>query len=212
MFDLFLPFDTMILTAINAFTINTSYVFNVPMHIITILGDFLSIFTFIGIGLFLFKNTRRAGSTILAGIFFVLVCELILKYGFHRLRPFETNSLFREYWILAGRVIDDGFSFPSGHTAKITAAMFIFLAYAKKNKKIIVSILTFLFIVIMAFSRMYLMHHFFTDCIAGFVLGFILSIISVKLVDFIYNMIEKNQNIKFFEFVVNFDLKEFMKN
>jgi len=91
------------------------------------------------------------------------------------------------------------FSFPSGH-ATISIAFFGFLAYILfkevKEPKVRVIILFFYIIValLIGFSRIYLGVHYFSDVIAGYILGTIGMIIGVGLSE--YNVLSnKHLNI-----------------
>lgn len=101
-----------------------------------------------------------------AGVF----VSQILKIAIKRSRPVWK-------WI-----IQDGFSYPSGHT--ITAFLFygtlILLVYKKVNGKWKVPlILLFLFMILLTgFSRIYFGAHYLTDVIASLILGSIILLIS----------------------------------
>jgi undecaprenyl-diphosphatase len=72
--------------------------------------------------------------------------------------------------------VEKSSSFPSGHSAT-AIAFFGFVAYYlarntnSKNKKVLVTIFTTLFVLLIGFSRLYLGVHFLSDVIAGFALG-----------------------------------------
>jgi undecaprenyl-diphosphatase len=103
----------------------------------------------------------------------------ILKNALTRIRPL--NSIIEE----------TGFSFPSGH-ATISLILFGCLIYytikrlKQKSAKTIIIILSSALILLIGFSRIYLRVHWFSDVIAGFLLGvFIISltIIIQKLIE-----------------------------
>jgi len=69
------------------------------------------------------------------------------------------------------------YSYPSNHIAIATALVFI--AGFEVNKKFrIGGILIWTFPVLIGISKLYLMQHYFTDIIGGFLLGLIISIIT----------------------------------
>lgn len=97
-----------------------------------------------------------------------------LKELFARPRPFGEHLVYAT-----------GFSFPSGH-AMISTAFYGFLAYLAlrlwpgRNGKIIASILIIL-IFLIGISRVYLNVHYFSDVLAGFLLGGIILLLFIKL-------------------------------
>lgn len=210
MFDIFMPFDNMILESVHIFSYATSYVFTPLMILITILGENISIFGYIGLGLLLFKKTRRMGVILLFTIFTSLVFELSLKELFDRTRPFLENELYNQYWFSAGHIYKDHTSFPSGHMARTVCSIIIIYQFVNKNK-IRYVIFSIIFILLMALSRMYLMHHYMTDCIGGFLLGIISAFVGLIIGRQIYKFIYEHRNIRFFDFIINFDIKQLIK-
>lgn len=96
------------------------------------------------------------------------------------LRP---SAFFEQYGISLqyadGVEIHSIHSFPSGHTATAFAVAFLLSWYFRKN------LLTLLFVVLAslaAFSRVYLMQHFFEDVLAGAVIGFISAVIVTEII------------------------------
>ncbi|MBQ7880285.1 MAG: phosphatase PAP2 family protein [Clostridia bacterium] len=157
------------------------------------------LFLLVGLGLALFKRTRKIGGTILLAVALGFVfTNIILKNAIGRARPFENvSSDFYKWWLDAGANFESGHSFPSGHTTATTAfAVAIFLT---TNKKYSWPIL--LLPIAMASSRIYLMVHYFTDCLGGLVVGAVVTIISYLIVKFIYA-----SKFKFFVWLREFDL------
>ena len=110
------------------------------------------------------------------------ITNLILKNSIARLRPFESSDQYWLWWLDAGSVVESGYSFPSGHT---TATMAFALAtFLTVNKKYSWPIL--LFPIVMASSRMYLMVHYFSDCVGGIVVGCASAVIAYLIVKWIY--------------------------
>ncbi|MFK8163016.1 MAG: phosphatase PAP2 family protein [Lewinella sp.] len=75
-------------------------------------------------------------------------------------------NLFEENW----RSWDPDSSFPSGHAAS-AFALYGFLAFTSRKRKLAVSLLCFGLAVMVGFSRMYLLYHFLRDVTAGALLG-----------------------------------------
>ena len=94
------------------------------------------------------------------------LCNSILKATFEKQRP------------LLSLVSETSFSFPSGH-AVISIAFYGLLIYfalqilKSKLLRFLVIFLGFILIFLIGFSRIYLTAHFYSDVLAGFILGFI---------------------------------------
>ena len=157
---------------------------NVLMKIISYLGEAGILFLLIGFGLALFKRTRKIGGTIILSVAIgFLITNVLLKNIIGRARPFENiGSDFYKWWLDAGATSESGHSFPSGHTTATTAfSLAIFLTVNKKYSWPILC-----FPIIMASSRIYLMVHYFTDCLGGIVVGCVSAIIAYLLIKWIY--------------------------
>lgn len=158
---------------------------NFIMESISFIAEAGILFLLVGFGLTLFKRTRKIGATILFSVALgFLLTNIVLKNVIARARPFSAiDSPFYKWWLSAGATQESGYSFPSGHTTATTAfAVAIFL---RTNKKFSWPIL--LLPVFMACSRIYLMVHFFTDCLGGIIIGTICSVIAFFIVQCIYN-------------------------
>lgn len=103
----------------------------------------------------------------------------LIKIFVHRTRP-DVSLL-----------IEDTYSFPSGH-ATISIAFYGFITYVliknyKKLGKIISLILGILLIGLIGFSRLYLGVHYTTDVLGGYIIGgiwLVIGIYATKHVDF----------------------------
>ena len=99
-------------------------------------------------------------STVIGGILIIIIKEIV-----QRARPL--NQL----------LIESGYSFPSGHVVMATI-FFLSLIYLLKNN---LKYLLIFFIILVGFNRIYLNVHWFSDVIAGFILG-VLILILVKYI------------------------------
>ena len=122
--------------------------------------------------LILFPKTRKTGLGMgFALIMGLIVCNLILKPGVARPRPYDMQAEM-------GVVIDllvkrsHDFSFPSGHTiASFEAAVVLLL-----NSKLM-GIPAIILAVLVSFSRLYLYVHYPTDVLVSVVLGTLFALI-----------------------------------
>lgn len=127
------------------------------------------------------------GITALLGSYFL---NRALKDIFERLRPPIDYHL----------VVQDGFSFPSGHdmgaTIMFGGIFFILSFYAIRNEKtrFIIFIALLALVLLIGFSRIYLGVHYFSDVIGGFFAG--ASWLSLSI-SFYYHCYDKyNQRVK----------------
>ena len=142
------------------------------MPIITAFGNGGIFWIACAVLLMFLPKTRRVGF----GMAFALtmglvVCNMILKPGVARIRPYDLQeTLGVTIDLLIKRSHD--FSFPSGHTiASFEACTVLMLG----NKKL--GIPATVLAILIAFSRLYLYVHYPTDVITSIVLGTIFGII-----------------------------------
>ena len=147
------------------------------MPIITMFGDGGIFWIAISVILMLTKKHRRTGfGMAFALIMGLLVCNIILKPGVARIRPYDLQLKYfaKEITLIAGGMHD--FSFPSGHTiASFEACTALMLG----NKKF--GIPATILAILVAFSRLYLYLHYPTDVIVSIVLGTLFGIIGYWL-------------------------------
>ena len=136
---------------------------DVVMPLISSLGNAGMIWILLAVVLLLIPRTRRSGAIVLAALCLeVLLCNVLLKHIFARIRPCDVNTAVQ---LLIPRPHD--FSFPSGHTAaSFAAASALYFAGEKKlfGSAVILAVL-------IAFSRLYLYVHYPTDILGGIAVG-----------------------------------------
>jgi undecaprenyl-diphosphatase len=136
-------------------------------RLITSLGDFGSIWLVISIFLILYKKTRRIGLYALLGyVLCSLSVDILLKNIVQRPRPF---TLYEAIIPLIKE--PSSYSFPSGHTVKAFSVAFILYRIWDKRIGVVFIIIASL----IAFSRIYLGVHFFSDIVGGILVGWVIS-------------------------------------
>ena len=113
----------------------------------------------------------------LVGIFTGVLKKAIFS---DRLRPFNYFYYDDFTRFIYTAELNYHFSFPSGHTMTIFAAMSL-LAYFIGKKW--VGALFFLFALIIGFTRIYLLQHFFLDVFVGGVTGVVCTILTISLLN-----------------------------
>jgi membrane-associated phospholipid phosphatase len=87
--------------------------------------------------------------------------------------------------------LESEYSFPSGHTTSVAAAMWpVFLNCKKK-----VSWLVFLFVIAIGATRNYIMVHFPSDILGGMIVGFCAGFVSYLIVNAIWKKFEPKNSL-----------------
>ena len=137
------------------------------MPVITLLGDAGIFWIAVAVLMLCFHKTRRTGCAMgFALLMGLLICNIIMKPAFARIRPYDYQ--LEHFGITIPLLVErqHDFSFPSGHTiASFEAATAILLG----NKKL--GIPAMILAVLIAFSRLYLYVHYVTDVLTSVVLG-----------------------------------------
>lgn len=168
-----LAFDRAVLQGVHnlaAATGGQGSLFDWFMRFISLLGEEGIGLIVLGILLFCFKKTRKAGMCLLLGMLCGLfITNIVIKNLVARPRPFQNTevAVFREWWSYIGGPNASEKSFPSGHTTHAMAAMTaIFLNFPKKY-----SWTAYIFVALTGLSRMFLVVHYPTDIIGGLLAG-----------------------------------------
>ncbi|MHA1617185.1 MAG: phosphatase PAP2 family protein [Candidatus Njordarchaeales archaeon] len=134
---------------------------------ITLLGD--EIFLLIVLPIVFFAR-RRNGLKLAISV-------LISVYIAHLLKPiFRIPRPSRERW----KVTASGYSFPSGHATN-SMAFWGYAAYLTRKRSVLSTLLIIVALMV-GYSRVYLGVHWWTDVIAGWILGAVVFII-IEIVD-----------------------------
>ncbi len=116
-----------------------------------------------------FPKILQAILVIVTSTFLAAATVTVLKHTFKIARP--------EYM----RIVETGYSFPSGHTTLYFAfcTALVWSLYTFKNKRN--SWILFLFPILISYSRLYLQVHRPVDVIVGAVLGILCTIVVIHL-------------------------------
>ena len=201
-------FDGVILSSMHDLAVWGGAFFTPLFKAITFIGEKGLIFFILALAFMLFPKTRRQGICIFGAVACgALITNFILKDMVARLRPFQSSPLYEEFWNFLGSPKEDGFSFPSGHTTAFMAgATAIFITSNKKWSWAI-----FLGALLMGVSRIYLMAHYPSDVLFGFIIGLVSGIIAWLITNLIYKILNKHSNNKFCSFVLNASISQIFK-
>jgi undecaprenyl-diphosphatase len=181
--DVTVRFDNFIITYFKSIQGNKSV--DAMMITVTSFGDVFTLLI-IAIILTIIRRTRKMGMIFLIAIVIIAIAVMYIKPIIGRTSPtnrFEPALQLPKHFVLE----DDSLapfardlSYPSNHVAITTALAFI-VGFGLNQKLRIGGLLIWLLPVSVAFSKLYIMQHYTTDVIAGFVLGLIISIILSNL-------------------------------
>ncbi|QRN86715.1 phosphatase PAP2 family protein [Clostridia bacterium] len=143
---------------------------------ITRLGNVGAIWIAISIILLISPKTRSLGIVCtLSLLSSVFLTNIVLKNLVGRMRPFYLVDL--PLLIKA----PSGYSFPSGHASSSFAIAFVFL----RNKTCLGRVKLYRYVMLLAgmvaFSRLYLYVHYPSDVLSGVLIGYISSLLAMKL-------------------------------
>ena len=155
----------------------------------------------------MFKKTRRTGVCLFGAVCCgALIGNIILKDLVARPRPLTTEA-YSAWWSFVGSPAEDGFSFPSGHvTAAMAGVTALCLSCRRKTM-----LLGYIYVLLMAFSRCYLMAHYPSDVIAAMIIGGISAVIAFFIAKWIFILLEKHREKRLFGFILDFDLPTLIK-
>jgi membrane-associated phospholipid phosphatase len=116
---------------------------------------------------------------------FIYIIEIYSKlHIYHPIPPVNLNRYVFDFHFPSAFVVKTNYSFPSGHMARISFIMAILFYLNSKLRnpfKKYNNIIIILTLLIMFISRIYLGEHWFSDCLGGMFLGFIVARMSILL-------------------------------
>ena len=207
--NFFGAFDSSILVFCHSAAESAGAVLTPLARIITFIGEKGLIFFALAFLLICFRRTRRAGVCLFGAVCCgALIGNIILKDLIARPRPLtETALVYSEWWRFVGAPAEDGFSFPSGH---VTAAMAGVSALCLSSRRKLM-LLGYIYVVLMGFSRCYLMAHYPSDVLAAIIVGGISAIAAYFIAKLIFILLEKYRDNRFCGSVLGFDLADALK-
>ena len=175
------------------------------MKVITFLGEKGLILILISLVLMLFSRTRRTGVCMFGAIACgAIITNFILKDWVARPRPFDSLTVYRQWWEAVGAPAEDGFSFPSGHMTAAVAGL-TGLCMTRGRKWILPSVI---WVLLMAVSRNYLMAHYPSDVLAAAIIGTLSAFIAWGITQLIFRLLEDHDGVPFCAFVLDFDPRQ----
>lgn len=205
----FYGFDNSILNAMHGLAKSAGGFFTPFLKAVSVLGEGGIFFIILSVCLMLFSRTRRVGFTMLLAVGVgALFTNVIIKNAVARQRPYTVDE-YRGFWQFVLNKEQSEFSFPSGHTTvTMTSMTALFLSCNKKW-----SWTGFFAVLLMGFSRIYLIVHYPSDVLGGIIVGGISGTIAYFVSRSIFNLINSHSENKFCQFVLSADLKNlFSKN
>ena len=168
--------------------------------IITLLGEKGIMFFLLAIVLMLFPRFRRTGVCMFGAVCCgALITNIILKDQIARPRPFETVDQFRQWWEFVGAPAEDGFSFPSGHVTAAAAGVTSLCLVRGKRWFIPGAI----WVLLMMFSRNYLMAHYPSDVLFALLVGVFSGFVAALITQLIFRFLENHSGEgKFYDFLL----------
>lgn len=130
---------------------------------------------FLAVGIMIFSKNKKNAFYIVLNILLCVVLNQVLKYLFARSRPIDINL-----------VLEQGFSFPSGHSM-VSLSFYGFVTYIivhkkiSKKKKVLFSSLLISLVLLIGISRIYLGVHYASDVCAGYALSMAYLLLYIKL-------------------------------
>ena len=199
--------DSLFMEFVHNLCVSAGGFFTPFFRVISVLGEKSWFFLLISCFLCLHKKTRWIGATAILAIFLGwIIADFGLKPLIMRERPYMTGNLYLDYWALAGSYPETDYSMPSGHVLGCAAFFISLYITCRKSVRPYISTIGIVAVTLMALSRMYFMHHYFSDCVVAVLLAVVVSFVSKVIVKMIHNVFKANEDIGFCNFVLNFDL------
>ena len=196
----FSGYDTAILSFAHKMAELAGSVLTPLNKIITLLGEKGILFFLLAVVLMLFPRFRRTGVCMFGAVCCgALITNIILKDQIARPRPLETVDQFRQWWEFVGAPAEDGFSFPSGHVTAAAAGVTSLCLMRGKRWFIPGAI----WVLLMMFSRNYLMAHYPSDVLFALLVGIFSGFVAALITQLIFRFLENHSGEgKFYDFLL----------
>ncbi len=183
-FNVFYAMDFAVLEWFHSFAQTPFGRFCAPiLNLITLTGWKGAFLILASLVMIAFRKTRRTGlCSLLALTIGALFTNIIVKNAVARPRPYDYDAVLRAWWEYAGAHFESDYCFPSGHMTAACGFTTGFVAI-RGRKWIIPGIL---YVLLMGISRMFLIVHYPSDILGGFVFGVCAGIISFFIILTIY--------------------------
>ena len=202
---IFAGYDEAILSLMHRLAVSMGGLLTPLCKFITLLGEKGLLFFLAALVLMLFPRTRKVGVCMFGAVACgALITNIILKDAIARPRPFETVALYRDFWNYLGSPAEDGFSCPSGHGPAAAAGM-VSLCLSRGKKWLLPTVV---WVLLMAFSRNYLMAHYPSDVLCAAIIGTASAFIAWAITRGIFRLLEKYDDLPFCAFVLAFDPRQ----
>ncbi len=196
-------YDRFILRLMHSLAESLGSVLTPLMKIITLLGEKGLVLIVISLLLMLFSRTRKAGVCMFGAIACgAIITNFILKDWVARPRPFESMTVYRQWWEMLGSPAEDGFSFPSGHVTAAVAGL-TGLCLTRGRRWILPSVI---WVLLMALSRNYLMAHFPSDVLFAALVGLLAAAVAYAITLLIFRLLEAHADKPLCAILLDFDL------
>ena len=202
-------FDHLFLSIQHWFAEHLGGILTPLMRVISFLGEKGWPFFLLALLFILFASTRDLGVCIFGAVCCgALISNIILKDLVARIRPCLSGDVEYElWWMAAGSVAEDGFSFPSGHVTACAAGMTA-ITLMRGKKWIVPSVVI---VLLMMISRTYLMAHYPSDVVAAMIIGVLSGVISWFITQLIFRFLNRKRNkVPLFGFILDFDIRDIL--
>ncbi|MDH6603415.1 undecaprenyl-diphosphatase [Bacilli bacterium PM5-9] len=154
-------------------TCNRIDILNPVFISLTYLGELMIIWLIITL-ILLYKNKQLNLLKVFIPTYLIsfIINDVIIKNIIQRPRPFMVHDFIKPLVEMPS-----SYSMPSGHSASSFVAATLLAYYFPKYK-----VLFYILACLIAFSRVYVGVHFFSDVVLGALVGFIIGKISIKIV------------------------------
>jgi len=151
---------------------------------VTVLGD-VSTVIIVAILFAIIRRTRKIGMILLITIVIIAILVMYLKPLIARPSPpygFRPTLRLPKGFVIEDSLapIAENFSYPSNHTIIVTALAFM-VGYGLNRKSKPAGPIIWSYPVMIAITKLYIMQHYHSDLVGGFLLGLIISIITSNL-------------------------------